>query len=85
MEESVKYEHNLSPNRPIYIIGDSFGGCLALSLASRNPEIDLVLILVNPGSNIICENSVAGNIASFGNGAKQPSCHSPSPSQIFDW
>uniref|UniRef100_A0A0D3ENR0 Serine aminopeptidase S33 domain-containing protein n=1 Tax=Oryza barthii TaxID=65489 RepID=A0A0D3ENR0_9ORYZ len=45
MEESVKYEHNLSPNRPIYIIGDSFGGCLALSLASRNPEIDLVLIL----------------------------------------
>lgn len=49
MEESVKYEHNLSPNRPIYIIGDSFGGCLALSLASRNPEIDLVLILVNPG------------------------------------
>uniref|UniRef100_A0A0D9Y8E3 Serine aminopeptidase S33 domain-containing protein n=1 Tax=Oryza glumipatula TaxID=40148 RepID=A0A0D9Y8E3_9ORYZ len=68
MEESVKYEHNLSPNRSIYIIGDSFGGCLALSLAARNPEIDLVLILVNPGSNIICENSVSGNIASFGNG-----------------
>nr|XP_025881249.1 acyltransferase-like protein At1g54570, chloroplastic isoform X5 [Oryza sativa Japonica Group] len=51
MEESVKYEHNLSPNRPIYIIGDSFGGCLALSLASRNPEIDLVLILVNPATS----------------------------------
>uniref|UniRef100_A0A0D9V0W5 Serine aminopeptidase S33 domain-containing protein n=1 Tax=Leersia perrieri TaxID=77586 RepID=A0A0D9V0W5_9ORYZ len=45
LEESVKREHDLSPNRPIYIIGDSFGGCLALSLAARNPEINLVLIL----------------------------------------
>uniref|UniRef100_J3KZU5 Serine aminopeptidase S33 domain-containing protein n=2 Tax=Oryza brachyantha TaxID=4533 RepID=J3KZU5_ORYBR len=51
VEESVKYEHNLSPNRPIYITGDSFGGCLALSLAARNPEIDLVLILVNPATS----------------------------------
>uniref|UniRef100_A0A0E0JIS3 Serine aminopeptidase S33 domain-containing protein n=1 Tax=Oryza punctata TaxID=4537 RepID=A0A0E0JIS3_ORYPU len=44
IEESVKYEHNLSPNRPIYIIGDSFGGCLALSLAAQNPEIDLAIL-----------------------------------------
>uniref|UniRef100_A0A0D9V0V8 Serine aminopeptidase S33 domain-containing protein n=1 Tax=Leersia perrieri TaxID=77586 RepID=A0A0D9V0V8_9ORYZ len=45
LEEYVKYEHSLSPNRPIYITGDSFGGCLALSLAARNPEIDLVTLL----------------------------------------
>jgi alpha-beta hydrolase superfamily lysophospholipase len=49
VEEYVKYENALSPNRPIYITGDSFGGCLALSVAARNPETDLVLILVNPG------------------------------------
>uniref|UniRef100_A0A0D9V0V6 Serine aminopeptidase S33 domain-containing protein n=1 Tax=Leersia perrieri TaxID=77586 RepID=A0A0D9V0V6_9ORYZ len=44
LEEYVKYEHSLSPNRPIYITGDSFGGCLALSLAARNPEIDLAIL-----------------------------------------
>lgn len=49
VEESVKYEHALSPKRPIYITGDSFGGCLAISVASRNPKINLVLVLVNPG------------------------------------
>ena len=49
VEQSVKYEHDLSPNRPIYFVGDSFGGCLALAVAARNPQIDLVLLLVNPG------------------------------------
>ncbi|CAO2162464.1 unnamed protein product [Urochloa humidicola] len=49
VEQCVKYEHSLKPNRPIYIIGDSFGGCLAISLAARNPEADLVLVLVDPG------------------------------------
>ncbi|KAM3296144.1 hypothetical protein ACQJBY_038470 [Aegilops geniculata] len=50
VEEYVKYESALSPSRPIYIVGDSFGGCLAISVAARNPEIDLVLTLVNPGN-----------------------------------
>lgn len=49
VENSVKYEHAISPNKPIYIVGDSLGGCLALALAARNPSIDLVLVLVNPG------------------------------------
>lgn len=49
VEYSVKHEHSLSPNKPIYLVGDSFGCCLALAVASRNPIIDLVLILVNPG------------------------------------
>lgn len=42
-------EHTLSPNKPIYLFGESFGGALALAVAARNPTIDLVLILANPG------------------------------------
>jgi len=49
VENSVKQEHAISPNKPIYLVGDSFGGCLALAVAARNPSIDLVLVLVNPG------------------------------------
>lgn len=51
VESSVKNEHMLSPSKPIYLVGDSFGGCLALAVAARNPTIDLVLILVNPASS----------------------------------
>ena len=49
VDETIKYEHALSPKRPIFVIRDSFGGCLAISVAARNPKIDLVLILINPG------------------------------------
>lgn len=52
VEEAIKLEHDLSPNKPIYLMGDSFGGCLALAVASRNPTVDLVLILVNPGEPV---------------------------------
>ncbi|CAK7340881.1 unnamed protein product [Dovyalis caffra] len=51
VEETVRVEHALSPNKPIYLVGDSFGGCLALAVAARNPEIDLVLILANPATS----------------------------------
>ncbi|KAG0468473.1 hypothetical protein HPP92_017801 [Vanilla planifolia] len=51
VEFSVKHEHRLSPNKPIYLVGDSFGGCLALAVAARNSSIDLVLVLVNPASS----------------------------------
>ncbi|KAL9246059.1 hypothetical protein vseg_019641 [Gypsophila vaccaria] len=47
----VKSEHSRSPNRPIYLVGDSFGACLALAVASHNPHVDLVLILVNPATS----------------------------------
>lgn len=50
VEETVRHEHALSPNKPIYLVGDSFGGCLALSVAARNPNIDLVLVLANPAT-----------------------------------
>ncbi|CAK7340887.1 unnamed protein product [Dovyalis caffra] len=51
VEETVRLEHASSPNKPIYIVGDSFGGCLALAVAARNPKIDLVVILSNPATS----------------------------------
>jgi len=51
VENTIKHEHDLSPNRPIYLVGDSFGGCLAVAVAARNPQIDLLLILVNPATS----------------------------------
>uniref|UniRef100_A0A2N9I8R5 AB hydrolase-1 domain-containing protein n=1 Tax=Fagus sylvatica TaxID=28930 RepID=A0A2N9I8R5_FAGSY len=51
VEEAVRFEHASSPHKPIYLVGDSFGGCLALAVASRNPAIDLVLILSNPATS----------------------------------
>ncbi|PIA57054.1 hypothetical protein AQUCO_00600053v1 [Aquilegia coerulea] len=51
VEHTVRVEHTLYPDRPIYLVGDSFGGCLALVVAARNPSIDLVLILVNPATS----------------------------------
>ncbi|WJX80201.1 mRNA-binding ribosome synthesis protein [Trifolium repens] len=51
VEEAVRLEHALSPKKPIYLVGDSLGGCLALAVAARNPTIDLVLILVNPATS----------------------------------
>ncbi|XVE89817.1 hypothetical protein DITRI_Ditri20bG0024800 [Diplodiscus trichospermus] len=53
VEETVRLEHALRPDSPIYLVGDSFGGCLALAVAAHNPTMDLVVILVNPGDYII--------------------------------
>ncbi|KAI3756261.1 hypothetical protein L1987_56080 [Smallanthus sonchifolius] len=51
VEETVLIEHTLSKNKPIYMLGDSFGGALALAVAARNPTIDLVIILANPATS----------------------------------
>lgn len=51
VEETLRSEHSSAPKRPIYVVGDSFGGCLALAVAARNPNIDLVVILANPASS----------------------------------
>ncbi|KAK4486449.1 hypothetical protein RD792_009127 [Penstemon davidsonii] len=51
VEETVMAEHSSSPKRPIYLVGNSFGGCLALAVAARNPKVDLVLILANPATS----------------------------------
>ncbi|XP_002512271.2 phytyl ester synthase 1, chloroplastic isoform X1 [Ricinus communis] len=51
VEETVRLEHALFPDKPIYLVGDSFGGCLALAVAARNPKIDFVVILANPATS----------------------------------
>ncbi|XP_042517080.1 acyltransferase-like protein At1g54570, chloroplastic [Macadamia integrifolia] len=51
VENILVLEHAFSPNRPIYLVGDSLGGCLALAVAARNPTIDLMLVLVNPATS----------------------------------
>ncbi|KQK04298.1 acyltransferase-like protein At1g54570, chloroplastic isoform X5 [Brachypodium distachyon] len=51
VEDVVRAEHSTSPNKPIYLLGNSFGGCLALAVAARNPRIDLILVLVNPATS----------------------------------
>lgn len=51
VEKTVRAENSLSPNKPIYLVGDSFGGCLALAVAARNPKIDLVVVLANPATS----------------------------------
>ncbi|KAL6509142.1 hypothetical protein OROGR_022452 [Orobanche gracilis] len=51
VESTVRLECSRNPNRPIYLVGESFGGCLVLAVAARNPDIDLVLILANPATS----------------------------------
>lgn len=50
VEDTVRSEYSCKPNRPIYLVGESFGGCLALAVAALNNDIDLKLILANPGN-----------------------------------
>ncbi|XP_054802446.1 phytyl ester synthase 2, chloroplastic-like isoform X2 [Prosopis cineraria] len=51
VERTIRSENQSCPNRPIYLIGDSLGACLALAVAARNPDIDLALILANPATS----------------------------------
>ncbi|KAI7745269.1 hypothetical protein M8C21_017331 [Ambrosia artemisiifolia] len=51
VESTVKSENYQSPKRPIYLVGQSFGACLALAVAARNPQIDLVLVLANSATS----------------------------------
>ncbi|XP_021727534.1 acyltransferase-like protein At3g26840, chloroplastic [Chenopodium quinoa] len=50
VEETVRSENLRSHEKPIYLVGESIGGCVALAVAARNPDIDLVLILANPAT-----------------------------------
>ncbi|XP_074275174.1 phytyl ester synthase 2, chloroplastic-like [Silene latifolia] len=47
----VRSEHSRLPNRPIYLVGESVGACLALAVASHNLNMDIVLVLVNPATS----------------------------------
>ncbi|KAG7981558.1 hypothetical protein I3843_04G002600 [Carya illinoinensis] len=51
VERTIRSQNHLFPSRPIYLVGESCGGCLALAVAACNPDIDLVLILANPATS----------------------------------
>lgn len=40
-----------TPHRSVYVCGESFGGCLALKLATEAPHVCERLILINPASS----------------------------------
>ncbi|KAH9307321.1 hypothetical protein KI387_035232, partial [Taxus chinensis] len=48
--ETLMLECGGATSRPIYLVGECLGGCLALALAAHNPDIDLTLVLVNPAT-----------------------------------
>ena len=47
----IKIEQKAVPKRPIYLCGESFGGCLALKVALNAPELLDKLILVNSATS----------------------------------
>ncbi|KAI3761877.1 hypothetical protein L1987_52299 [Smallanthus sonchifolius] len=51
IERTIRSEYDQFPDRPIYLVGESVGGCLALTVAARVPHIDLVLVLANPATS----------------------------------
>ncbi|XP_037435173.1 acyltransferase-like protein At1g54570, chloroplastic [Triticum dicoccoides] len=51
VERTVRSERSRAPDRPIYLVGESIGACIALAVAARNRDVDLVLVLVNPGTS----------------------------------
>ncbi|KAH7294097.1 hypothetical protein KP509_28G056300 [Ceratopteris richardii] len=51
VEDVIVEESYKAPSKPIYLVGDSLGGTLALAVAARNPKLDLVLVLSNPATS----------------------------------
>ena len=47
----IKIEKEAVPKRPVYICGESFGGCLGLKIALRTPELLDKLILINSATS----------------------------------
>ena len=47
----IEAELKHSPDRPVYLCGESFGGCLAMRVALHAPHLFDRLILVNPASS----------------------------------
>ncbi|KAL6139161.1 hypothetical protein ACLB2K_064438 [Fragaria x ananassa] len=52
VERKIRSEHHRSLNRPVYLVGESLGACLVLSVSSLSTDIDLVLLLANPATSI---------------------------------
>jgi len=50
----IHAELKKNPHRPVYLCGESFGGCLAMKVALRSPQLFARLILINPASAFHC-------------------------------
>ncbi|MFM7407791.1 MAG: alpha/beta fold hydrolase [Cuspidothrix sp.] len=48
----IHSELKQSSSRPIYLCGESFGGCLAMKLAVQSPQLFKRIILINPASSL---------------------------------
>ncbi|MBI1241034.1 alpha/beta fold hydrolase [Umezakia ovalisporum] len=46
----IHTELEKSSQRPVYLCGESFGGCLAMKVATKAPQLFKRIILVNPAS-----------------------------------
>jgi len=46
----VKFERHRYPDRPLYLCGESFGGCLALQVVAKIPTLFSGLVIINAGS-----------------------------------
>ncbi|MDH6059060.1 alpha/beta hydrolase [Chrysosporum bergii ANA360D] len=46
----IHAELEKSSHRPVYLCGESFGGCLAMKVATQAPQLFKRIILVNPAS-----------------------------------
>ena len=52
-EQTVEliYQELDKASRPVYLCGESFGGCLAMKVALLKPDLFTRIILVNPASS----------------------------------
>ncbi|CAI5466267.1 unnamed protein product [Closterium sp. Yama58-4] len=50
-EAEVLQEHEQSPNRPLFLAGESFGALLAAAVAARNPSLPISLVLINSATS----------------------------------
>ncbi|MBS9386147.1 alpha/beta hydrolase [Dolichospermum sp. UHCC 0684] len=48
----IHAELETSCQRPIYLCGESFGGCLAMQVAIQSPQLFKRIILINPASSL---------------------------------
>lgn len=48
LEAEVK---DFSPERPVYLLGESFGGILSIAVAAARPDLVNRVVLVNPATS----------------------------------
>ncbi|CAI5526764.1 unnamed protein product, partial [Closterium sp. Naga37s-1] len=80
VESEVLQEHEQSPNRPLFLVGESFGALLAAAVAARNPSLPLTLVLINSG-----QKRKLGSRQASGGSRHYGSKSSGSAGRSFSW